>query len=222
MIRIKRITLLLLAICALILGAFIGCGPRSGPDDELVFSGLVEMGAGVGERLPGADIEVVRISENEAEIHIEGQTARKKPGDSLDWHGALDSHVNLDLALRILWISEDIVQSGGAAKLTIADANPRAASVQSRSEIEYALPITYSVRKGDTIPGTLITYVGRDMEKGAEFAGIEGYPFRKVADSLTWEGQLRDNVWLKLDLRVILFTESTLQAGGVATIWVDQ
>ena len=221
-IRIKRVSLLLLTICALILGAFIGCGPKTGSDDELVFSGLVELGTGAGGRLPGTNVEVVSISEDAADIRIDGQIAHKKPGDSLDWRGDLDPQVNLDLALRILWIAEGVVQSGGTAKLTIQDVNPRAAPVQSNSEIEYALPITYSVRKGDMIPGTQITFVGKDIEKGAEFTGIEGYPYRKVADSLTWEGLLRDNVWLKLDLRVILFTENTLQAGGVATIWIDQ
>jgi len=222
MIRIKRTALCLLIIFALIMTAFIGCSQRSGSDDELVFSGLVELGTGPGEYLPGTDIEVVAISEDAAEMRIEGQTAHKKAGDSVDWHGPIDPGVDLDLALRVLWLSGEVVQTGGTAKLTIQDADPRPATVQSNSDIQYALPVTFTVRKGKQIPGTLIEYMGKDAEKGAEFAGIEGYPFRKVADSLAWEGLLRDNVWLKMDLRVILFTDTTLQVGGVATIWVDQ
>lgn len=220
--RMKRVSLWLLLLSAAILTVFVGCEPRRGADNELVFTGPVEIGTTVGSRLPGTDLEVRAVADDAAQILIDGQIATKKSGDSLDWRGALDFNVDLDLALRILWIADDIVQTAGTAKLTVESPRPEAMPVQSISTIQYALPVSYSVRAGQRIPGTTITYVGKDIEKGAEFSGIEGYPFRKIADSLTWEGRLRDNVWVKLDLRVILFSDTTLQAGGVASIWVDQ
>jgi len=219
--RIKRTAIVLALLLALILISFIGCEPKNKEGDDLVFKGPVEIGMKVGERLPGTDVEVISVSDDTANIRIDGEVAHKKAGDSLEWSGSLTEDVDVDLSLRILWISEGTVQTAGTAKLSVRGADPEGMPVQSESDIRYALPVTYSVRQGERIPGTLIEYVGKDPEKGAEFAGIEGYPFRKAADSLVWEGRLRDGVWLKLDLRVLLFSDTTLQAGGVATIWVE-
>ena len=219
--RIKRTAIVLALLLALILISFIGCEPKNKEGDDLVFKGPVEIGMKVGERLPGTDVEVISVSDDTANIRTDGEVAHKKAGDSLEWSGSLTEDVDVDLSLRILWISEGTVQTAGTAKLSVRGADPEGMPVQSESDIRYALPVTYSVRQGERIPGTLIEYVGKDPEKGAEFAGIKGYPFRKAADSLVWEGRLRDGVWLKLDLRVLLFSDTTLQAGGVATIWVE-
>ena len=221
MIRLKRTAILLLLLFAATLTSFIGCQPKDTGENDMVFSGPIELGAGPGDRLPGTAVEVLSISDGSAEIRLEDQIAHKKVGDSLDWKGDLTPHVHLALALRIIWISDEHVQTAGTATLTVRDVAPAAGRVASESETRYALPVTYSVPKGERIPGTTVEYVGKDAEKGATFAGVEGYPYRKVADSLVWEGRLREGVWLKLDLRLLLFSDASAQLGGIATIWVE-
>jgi len=50
--------------------------------------------------------------------------------------------------------------------------------------------------------------------------GVEGYAYRKVGDSIFWEGSLRDGVYLRLDVRVVQFDDSGLRVTGLATIWI--
>jgi len=50
--------------------------------------------------------------------------------------------------------------------------------------------------------------------------GIDGYPYRKLADSILWEGKLREGVFLRLNVRVLLISDDSLRVGGMATIWI--
>lgn len=50
--------------------------------------------------------------------------------------------------------------------------------------------------------------------------GIDGYPYRKLADSILSEGKLREGVFLRLNVRVLLITDDSLRVGGMATIWI--
>ena len=79
--------------------------------------------------------------------------------------------------------------------------------------------MAYNVARGKYIPGTLVKYLGKEKE-GAHLEGVEGHPYRKIADSIVWEGKLRENVYLRLNLRVLFITEDTLRVGGMATIWI--
>ena len=74
-------------------------------------------------------------------------------------------------------------------------------------------------RKGKTIPGTTITYDGKTPD-GAKLGGIEGYAFRKEADSIAWFGKLSDNCFLQLDLRLVVYTDSAMQVTGTATLYL--
>jgi hypothetical protein len=73
------------------------------------------------------------------------------------------------------------------------------------------------VEKGDYIPGTLVKYVSK-QEEGIELSGVEGYPYRKFGDSIIWEGKLREKVYLQLNVRVLLITESFINVTGTATL----
>ena len=77
--------------------------------------------------------------------------------------------------------------------------------------------MTYQVKKGDHIPGTHVKYVGK-ADEGIELSGIEGYPFRKLGDSIVWEGKLREKAYLQLNVRVLLITESFINVTGTATL----
>ena len=105
--------------------------------------------------------------------------------------------------------------------LDVQNVQPAAGPFPDNPEIVYRVPVTYNVKKGERIPGTLLTYEGQDAQ-GARIGGLPPgeFPFRQVADSLVWTGRLAEGVMLRLDLRVLFFTAESLQVAGFATIAV--
>ena len=59
-----------------------------------------------------------------------------------------------------------------------------------------------------------------ETEKGAHLGNVEGYPYREVGDSIVWRGQLRDRLWLELNLRTALISEKSLNVAGIAELWI--
>jgi len=209
---------LLLTLLALLAGSVVACLPwQRPPEGVLIYAGLTEQGIPAGAFLPGTDIQYVGMSEQGAELLIEGQRAVKQKGDSLDWSGHPLPGTTLTLKQRIVWFSEEKLHVAGTARLAIREPQPVAMPFPEELSVVYKLPVGYSVKRGETIPGTTISYVG-STEKGAELGGVEGYPYRKIADSITWEGKLLEGVFLKLMVRVARFDEEKLQVAGLATI----
>jgi hypothetical protein len=206
-----------LALCLAILLAACMTTPSG---EELVLEGPVEMGIEVGERLPGTPVELLSITDGTARVSIAGALAEKKVGDSLDWSGTVREGVELKLALRIIWIEEDELRTAGTARLRIRQPAPAPQTIVSEPPIHYALPMTAAVKRYQPVPGTTVTYLGKDPDRGAVFGGVAGYPYRKVADSLTWEGQLREGVLARHELRVILFTDDQAQVGGIVHVYI--
>jgi len=206
-----------LALCLAILLAACMTTPSG---EELVLEGPVEMGIEVGERLPGTPVELLSITDGTARVSIAGALAEKKVGDSLDWSGTVREGVELKLALRIIWIGEDELRTAGTARLRIRGPAPAPQTIVSEPPIHYALPMTAAVKRYQPVPGTTVTYLGKDPDRGAVFGGVAGYPYRKVADSLTWEGQLREGVLARHELRVILFTDDQAQVGGIVHVYI--
>jgi hypothetical protein len=58
------------------------------------------------------------------------------------------------------------------------------------------------------------------VEEGIELEGVEGYPYRKFGDSIVWEGKLREKVFLQLNVRILLITESSITVAGTATVFL--
>jgi hypothetical protein len=79
--------------------------------------------------------------------------------------------------------------------------------------------IAQSVAVGQTIPGTTLVYAG-ETDQGAAFTGTSQYPYRALADSLVWLGQLRNNVYVRHNLRVVAFNANSLSLAGTAEVWV--
>ncbi len=197
---------------------------RSGETAEgaLTYTGPTEISLKPGETLPGTDIVYVGLSDSMAEFTIEGQKALKKAGDSLDWKGEPVDGVQLDLGLRLLLLTDQAVHTGGTVKIEVANAVLTAQPVDTESPIKFGVPVTYGVERGESIPGTLISYEERDEDKGVKLGGVEDYAYRKTGDSIVWEGKLRDNVWLRLDLRVLFSSDTSLHVGGTATVWLER
>ncbi len=205
----------------LLLAGVVSCSPRSekGPV-ELTYTAPVEISVKAGENLPGTDIRYVGKSEKGAEVLIAGQHAFKQKGDSLDWKGNPVEDVSVDLSLRILWFTEETLHLVGTGKVVVRQPAPQSGLIQTDSPLKFAnAPVTYGVARNEYIPGTTIEYLGKE-EKGAHLGGIDGYPYRKGADSILWEGRLKDKVYLRLNVRVLYIGEDSLRVGGTASIWI--
>jgi hypothetical protein len=89
------------------------------------------------------------------------------------------------------------------------------------SLVEFNAPATFNLAKNESVPGTNLTYAGSTAD-GARFLGVEGVPYRKTLDSIQYNGRLAPKVYLRLDLRLIRFTETDAVVGGTAKIIVEQ
>jgi len=196
-----------------------GCLPGPGSADALKYKGATEETVAIGETLPGSNIRYVGFSEDGAELLIDDQRAVKKVGDSLDWQGKPAPGVEVAVTQRILLANETRLQTVGAIKLTVQDPFPAVAQFPDKPASSYKVAVTYTVKRGATIPGTLITYTGK-TDSGAELKGVSGYPYRKIGDSIGWTGRLRANVYLDMTARVIAYTDDFIQVAGLATVGV--
>ena len=211
---------LALALCGLCVVLVSACTLKSGRnEDQANYRLPTKLTIPVGDVLPGTDIRYERLTEQGAHLTIDGQRALKRKGDSLDWAGDLFPGVSVDLGLRVGWYTEEELHLVGLAKIDIEDIQPRDASISTSSPISYGGPVAYSLAKGAAIPGSTLVFKGV-VDDGVELGGIDGYPYRKVGDSIFWEGTLRENVYLRLILRVVQFDEKGLRVAGVATLWL--
>lgn len=214
MAKLRLFTLMLLLVIVL-----AGCPATS--SGTLTYSGPTEQTVPMGETIPGSNIRYVGYSDAGAEVFINDQRALKKVGDSLDWKGTPVSGVQVEMAQRILAANARRLQTVGTVKVTVSDVRPELAAFPDKPAFDYKVAVTYTVRKGEIVPGTLITYKGK-TDEGAEFAGVSGYPYRKLGDSLAWTGRLRGNTYLDMTLRVAAYTDEFVTLGGVATLGLTQ
>jgi hypothetical protein len=205
----------------LLLVGVISCGPGSGKGPvKLTYTAPVEIGVKAGENLPGTSIRYVGQSEKGAEVLIAGQHAFKQKGDSLDWKGDPVEGASVDLSLRVLWFTEDALHLVGMGTVVVQQPSPQPAFIEAEWPLKFTdAPVAYGVARNEYIPGTTIEYLGRE-EEGAHLGGIDGYPYRKGADSILWEGKLREKVYLQLNVRVLYIGEDSLRVGGTANVWI--
>lgn len=203
---------ILMGVSVLVL---VGC-PATG-SGTLTYNGPTEQTVPMGETIPGSNIRYVGYSEAGAEVLINDQRALKKVGDSLDWKGTPVPGVQVEMAQRILAANAQRLQTVGTVKVTVSDVRPELAIFPDKPAFDYKVAVSYTVRRGEIVPGTLITYKGK-ADEGAEFAGVSGYPYRKLGDSLAWTGRLRGNTYLDMTLRVIAYGDEFVTLGGLATL----
>lgn len=207
-------------ILGLLLAAgLLACGAEDWRD-QISYSGPVEISIQRGEFLPGTGIQYVEETETGALVLIDGSQAIKKVGDSLDWEGPMADQVSVEQNLRVVFFTEATLQTAGTAQVIIDSPTPAAEPANVEARVHFKLPIGYDVDKGQAIPGTPITYLGQ-TEDGAELGNVEGYPYRKIGDSIQWEGKLREGIWLRLNARTALVTEDRLGVVGTADLWIQ-
>jgi hypothetical protein len=207
-------------IVALVALSVTACA-RQLPTGAMQYSTAFERNIPVGQTLPGTDIKYIGKTEQGAQVSIGGQIAVKRALDSLTWHGDAAPGANVSLSLRVLTFDSQSLDAGGTAKVVLTSVKPQAVSLTSlpKDALTFKGVVSYNVPKGKTIPGTTISYEGKTPD-GAQLGGIEGYAFRQEADSVLWTGQLAEKVFLGLDLRVVLFTDSSLRTTGTATLYI--
>jgi hypothetical protein len=204
--------LLLLAVVSL-----AGCAEEF--SDRLPYAGPVEKSIEVDQYLPGTGIQYLGKTDDGALVSIGGQQATKKTGDSLDWKSDMVAGVAVDQTLRVVLITEDTLHTAGTARVIVANPEPAPEPANSAAPVHFKLPVGYHVEKGAVIPGSTITYLGQTPD-GAELGGVEGYAYRKLGDSITWEGKLRGGIWVKLNLRAMVITGDQLDVLGTADLWI--
>ncbi len=204
----------LLGLLLLLLGA---C--TSQWTNRLPYAGPVEVTIGQGEFLPGTDIQYLGQTDEGAEVSIGGQKATKKGGDSLDWRGDMVRGVDVDQTLRVALATEEALHTIGTVRVIVSNPQSQPEPANRAAPVHYKLPVGYHIETGGTIPGTTVAYLGK-TEEGAQLGNVEGYPYRKLGDSINWAGKLREGLWLELSLRTALITDSQLDVLGTADLWI--
>lgn len=203
----------------IVLLTLTGCLPGAGGGPILEYNGPAEQSIAMGEAMPGTDIRYVAYSDRGAEVTIGGQQALKKAGDSLDWKGTPVTGVDVALTQRVLLINQQRLQTVGTVKIAVHNVEPASAQFPDKPLYSYKVAVTYNVKRGAMIPGTLITYQDKAND-GAQLGGVSGYPYRKMGDSIVWTGRLRGNTYLDMTVRVIAYADDFMQVAGLATIGV--
>ena len=198
-----------------------GCLNTTGPNpDRLTFDLPTALTLDRDETIPYIDIVYESLTEDGVYLIIDGQRALKRKGDSVIWSGSPVTGTEVDLNFRIVWHTEEQIHLAGKALIVVENVVPRINEAQTSSDLSFSGPVAYGVATSSYIPGTGITYQGV-KEEGAELGGLfNEYPYRQIGDSILWEGQLRHEVYLRLELRTVQYDSRGLRVAGIATVWL--
>lgn len=223
----------LLSFCCLTLAliALSGCGnsplplPSSNtptPTNRLTYDAPVSLTIKNGATLPGTNLAYAgKTDSGAARLLIAGQLAPKQVADAVDWQGTPASNVSVKLNLRVASFDEQSITLVGGAHIEISNITVQTGGSPGTALMEFGAPGTLALKKNELVPGSILIYAGATPE-GAQFLGVEGYPFRKQFDSLQYVGRINSKVFLKLDLRVLNFNEGGAILGGTANIRIEQ
>lgn len=196
----------------------VGVGGLPTPVRQITYDGAVSLTVRAGETLPGTAIAYQgKAPDGRAIMSINGLQALKATADSVKWTGALVLFSLVDLNLRVVTYDESNLTLVGTVHIVVQDPNPVPAVPSATPLATFTIPLTYTVSRNQTIPGTTVSYVGAKPD-GAEFANLDQFPFRERFDSVVWQGRLRDRIAVRNDLRVLDFNDDRVILGGTANI----
>ncbi len=189
------------------------------PENGVIFAGPTERKVDVGQTIPGTDIQLISVGSDGAEFTIAGLRSVRRAGDSLDFDGPWPNigGVIYNARLRIYTVGDNSVRVAGVHRLVVENVNPTQGNPELSRSAQF--PSTSTVAKGEIIPGTTFRYVGTD-ERGAQIGGLpeNDYPYFKTGDSIVWQGTLRNDIAARYVVRVLFYTENTLQVGGIVAL----
>ncbi|MCA9988403.1 MAG: hypothetical protein KDE09_06720 [Anaerolineales bacterium] len=180
-----------------------------------------EVTLAAGENVPGTQIYFNGESNGAFQLSLDGLPVEKFAVDSLTWAGIIAPGVTGDYRMRLVPALNSRLTVAGLVDVTILDPAPVEVgnSVNLSGPIRFNnIPQTYSIELNQTLPGTTVFYAGKTTD-GALLGGtIQTSPYRKEGDALVWTGQLRANVMVRYDLRVVNFTDNRLNLVGTADL----
>ena len=189
-------------------------------ENAIAFAGPTEMRIDIGESIRGTDIQLSGIVDGRAEFFFAGLRAERIAGDSLDFDGAWPSinGVNYNLRLRVYLVAEGYVRAAGVHRLVVEGIQPVHQPVMLNEDAP-KIPYTGSATVGQLMKGTTFGYAGFN-EQGAEITGMltGDFPFRKTGDSLRWQGTLRPDLPSVFNLRIVRYSESSVQVAGIVAL----
>jgi hypothetical protein len=190
------------------------------PPGGIVFNGPTEFRLRPGETIPGTDIRFVAVTDEGAEFSIANMRSIRTIGDSLDFDGNWPSidGATYNLRTRIYRIGSGNIRAAGVHQLTVEHISPAESDVGMG---DHTTRFLYSsgAPSGERFDGMTLGYVGTE-DRGGELSGLPvgDYPYRKVGDSIAWQGQLRADIPVEYAARMLLYGESSARIGGVVKV----
>jgi len=190
------------------------------PPGAIIFNGPTEFRLRPGETVPGTDIQFIAVTDEGAEFSIANLRSIRTIGDSLDFDGnwpGIDG-VTFNLRTRIYRIGNNSIRAAGVHQLTVERISPAAANVEMGSHTTRFL-YSSGAASGERFNGMTLGYAGTDARGGELFGLAPGdYPYRKVGDSIAWQGQLRADIPVEYAARMLLYGETSARIGGVVKV----
>ncbi len=183
-----------------------------------------------GEVVPGARLEFIGQDGDIFNVRIDGLETIKRAGDSFIWSGVVAPGVYGNYNLRLASGLMNELPAAGSVELIIF--NPAAIEAPIPAELEEAIhfpaiSVDYTISLHGSIPGTTLTYegieeigLGDQGNKLAKIGGHSGYPNLAQNDSLSWTGQILNNVPVRYNLWVESYTPELLHLTGTAELWI--
>ena len=196
------------------------------PSELLIFripAPLYTVSLEPGETIAGSRIQYVGRTGDVYQVRIDGQDANKRIADSLFWRGVVAPGALAKYDLRLGTELLGGLVAAGSFEVSILNAEPVLLdnAFQPTGDLHYSgMPVSYQVRVGEMIPGTTMVYEGLRTQ-GAELSGRAGHPYVAAGDSLVYTGQLRENIAVRYNVRVLSLDATILRLDGTAELWLE-
>lgn len=190
-------------------------------EGEVAYSGVDQVRLTPGEFLPGASVSLVSLESGQAVFAFaqEGQRVLK-PGDAVRYEGPWHEMPGTEFHYsgRVIRVSDQNVLVGGFYSLNVHGVDPLPGNTQVNNGDVYGVVLS-AATEGE-IAGTSLLYQGRAEGGEARIAGLETgtHPLFSVGDSLDWSGQLRSDLRVRYNLRVVFYTRDFIVLGGTVTL----
>ena len=223
--------LLMLTTIACAVPGFSGSQATSTPQADSDFLSFTVPGyttsLSPGENVPGSRLEYIGQEGDAYRVRIDGQESIKRIGDSFTWAGIIAPGIYGEYSLRLTTALLGPLPAAGTVKITVLDWLPTELTTlpDLTNAIHYGnIPvIDLTVPVGESVLASNMIYDGIVTQGGTEFAQLTNAAGNKLfaeLDSVVWTGTLRENVFLRYNLRVISFNENNIVLGGTAEIWL--
>ncbi|MEM7334935.1 MAG: hypothetical protein AAF490_22850 [Chloroflexota bacterium] len=223
--------MLMTLACSLPTVPDIGLGPAPTPTpigNSIEFwTPTYTAGLSPGEMVPGARLEYVGLQESGVyQVKIDGQPVVKRNADSFFWNGVMAPGVIGNYELRVG--AEILGALQVAGPLTVSVLNPLPIEITSLPiDATYwnfkNFVVDYRVPVGHLLPGTPILFTGTQVQ-GENTLAILGnssdYTQLAFGDSMVYNGQLLDNVFIRYSLRTSSIEDDVLRLTGTAELWI--